>query len=1274
MKKNHSPSTNATKKYSSLNLNTVYKPNGSNRPGQNGRMLLGTVKKGVVKKAPPPTAPKPLNLPSVKKENAGYDPKIALVPASGSTWSGPDASANPSGPEAPAPIPMSQANGPVSTTVPPTAPPPGPETSPPPSSKTAWGGRGMSKPAPNTAPAPPPQMMPIRPTEDLNRWSGGGGSSGGRFGARPGSSSASSGFGGSNLQARMRGSKPVEAWPTLAPKEEEAANAAESPTSNGHSAPKESFALLESKEGDDAWADVDDEMTYDDADNLFDDKKPDSSKPHQEDRVLSAEEKRALQIAQMEIDERRREQEMQVQQMEEMKREETDAADAIRQAAKRQAEERQRQEAEAAARRKEELKKEEEEREAANNGQSVQEQFKEQALKARERRAREEEEANNDRKARADAKLQELEQKKAERVREREAAEEEVRAARSKKQQDLVDQEQRKWQTNKNVWSAPEGRSPAEDVSHDSRGSREESWRKTTDQSEDSAQPSSILKRETSRRTLWAPAQDAGGDDKSKSPRGEPRPGRGEPREKTDEQRQKEFSNKKFEKLSDLGDWREKKKDEQAKVKADQKLKREQRDKDRISKKADAKPVSQAKGEESWRKKPDEKKKEESQAKPRAEPRKKEGGSAQISLPAPKPKEEGDETEPKSPSVPSPDADADVDAEATFKIPTDSWAYMKIRKWCEHNGVFKWCEQKKIPGSKNSDNKELLLDKVRMWQEALAKGEVEPAEKSKRARGGGRQRKERDGKRDGAGRSEDPKDEDDGKKRGNRERGGARRNNRRDDETDGKGKRRGSVDAKSEEPKAAPKPPPAALLLDNQMGLQEIAGGLRVASEGGMVVVESNETCEDDSGFTTEIKKKDKKDARKEANAQQDREDKARRRTEEKENRKARQEAERTKKAAASAAAAAEKASAAAKAEEAKSAPPAPNLPQPMAQSIMQDLAGAAPVAGAAPAKPAWGGKGSNKTESSNFHDIMLEAKFKKAPPTARLVQPDSPQNFEVPAPHPPNVANSASGAIGGERKMPADVPAADPWGNTATAPPASFPQAAFGGGAFSQSPFGVDPQLHTGPFQTLTQTQGVAPPAAQFTALPSFSASGHYGNAFSAGASGLGGWGGSDGAFSAGGAQNQLPAEALSTGHHPSGWSPQPNQKAVGPNNKSDGANGSAPNAKPNAGGEKNKRNSRGGKGRGGKGRDGGKGKGAGKGQDSKDGDSGKADQGRNNNRGGRQNRRGGKADGGKGGNSHKSGDASASAPTVDAVVPNKSRRGGGGRNAKKSTAKAPE
>ena len=248
-------------------------------------------------------------------------------------------------------------------------------------------------------------MMPIRPTEDLNRWVGG--SSGGRFGGRPGGSSASTGFGGSNLQARMRGSKPVEAWPTLAPKEEEAASA-DSPTANGHSAPKESFALLESKEGDDAWADVDDEMTYDDADNLFDDKKSDSAKPHQEDRVLSAEEKRALQIAQMEIDERRREQEMQAQQVEEMKREEADAADAARQAAKRQAEERQCQEAEAAARRKEELKKEEEEREAANNGQSVQEQFKEQALKARERRAREEEEANNERKARADAKLQEL--------------------------------------------------------------------------------------------------------------------------------------------------------------------------------------------------------------------------------------------------------------------------------------------------------------------------------------------------------------------------------------------------------------------------------------------------------------------------------------------------------------------------------------------------------------------------------------------------------------------------------------------------------------------------------------------------------------------------------------------------------------------------------------------------------------------------------------------------------------------------------------------------
>lgn len=138
MKKTSSPSgnSNATKKFSSLNLNFVHKPNG--RPGtlppqsclfpqrkptlvvslsspalrvlllcgypaspaarcykasevylsagQNGRMLLGTVKKGVVKKAPPPAAPKPLNLPSQKKENAGYDPKIALVPSGSAGW------------------------------------------------------------------------------------------------------------------------------------------------------------------------------------------------------------------------------------------------------------------------------------------------------------------------------------------------------------------------------------------------------------------------------------------------------------------------------------------------------------------------------------------------------------------------------------------------------------------------------------------------------------------------------------------------------------------------------------------------------------------------------------------------------------------------------------------------------------------------------------------------------------------------------------------------------------------------------------------------------------------------------------------------------------------------------------------------------------------------------------------------------------------------------------------------------------------------------------
>jgi hypothetical protein len=343
-------------------------------------------------------------------------------------------------------------------------------------------------------------------------------------------------------------------------------------------------------------------MTYDDADNLFDDKNSESTKPSKEETVLSAEEQRALQNAQMEIDLCKREAEEQTQRIEEMKRAEADAAE---RAARRQAEDRARQEAEAAARRKEEDERAAERAAAANSAQSVQEQFKEQAQKARERRAREEEEATNERKARADAKLQELEEKKAERVRELEALQEAARAARRKEEEDrraAMAETQRKFQPNKNVWSAPERQGPTDDT-QDVRGGE---YGAPRDYGEDHIQPSSILKRETSRRTLWAPAADAV--DKKSAPRGEPRSGR-ESRDRMDEQRQKEFYNKKFEKLSSQDDWREKKRDAQAKEKADQKVKREQRDKDRNSKKPDAKSESKPKGEESWRKKPDDKKK-----------------------------------------------------------------------------------------------------------------------------------------------------------------------------------------------------------------------------------------------------------------------------------------------------------------------------------------------------------------------------------------------------------------------------------------------------------------------------------------------------------------------------------------------------------------------------------------------------------------------------------------------------------------------------------------
>jgi len=1181
MKKTSSPSgnSNATKKFSSLNLNFVHKPNG--RPGQNGRMLLGTVKKGVVKKAPPPAAPKPLNLPSQKKENAGYDPKIALVPSGSAGWNDAPPNGQPSADERTASAPMPMSNTAPATPTPSNSAPPPQETPPSsgsPAKSVAWGGRGMQKPDPTTPPAPPPQVPPpARPVADplssrfmninpagMERWS-------------------------SQSQNRLRPKPAGEQWPTLAPEEADklisgAPNTLR-PSNNG--------GLLETvnTDRDDAWADVDDEMTYDDAENLFDDAATkDGAAQDTVQETMSPEQAHAIQVMKMEakLEAEERKQEEQKREQERHLLEEAQAAAAASKAARIQEEKEQMQE---------QLRQQQAQQEpepepvtaapAPEPVKDLKTNMDSAAMSARERRQREEEERQAQQKARADAALKRLEDMK----REREKRETDEKAALLEKQkQDEAERwrhrevlkneehkEPNKWQQ-KNQWNVPERVESDNWRGGDAAGDRP------------AFAPVGIMQRDTtqSRRKLWVPENS----DKAARAGDEQRTGGKAAGERADRERQPKFLEKKF--GSDDGrNWRERATAEKEKEKEKERDDKKKRDSDK-KKDRDAKKNQPAKGEK------------KGDAKAGSKEDKSQGNKKDtaMQLPAPKPKEDDDSTEKASgePSETVPKGE---------KNPDGSWSYNKLRKYCEGNGLKKWCESQNITVKMN--DKDDLLAKHKLWAQARDKGEIPAKEPKKTRRGGGNKKENEKKKNEDAAPAEDTTTKD---KSGRKERGG--RKNRKEEPTTKPAKPKDEkAETKKEEPKAEPKPdePAKGLTLDDTRGLQDIHGGLKVGSDGGFAVVEAHEMVEDDSGFTTEVGKKEKKEKAKAEAAEQE---KARR----KEAAKAKQQ-EKEAKARAEAKA---KADAKNDADVKSSAPNAPTSPQdPMAiPSFIPESARAA-----ADAKPAWT-KPSEPLNAPNFNTVMIEQKF------------DINRGFGVPAPG-PHPGGSARAAPGAERSK----PSADPWSNPSAVPVGGFGNQStipfdngFGNG-FANSGFNSGLGLHT-----------LNSGNAQFTALPTFN-QGLFGNAFAA-TSVDAGWGApstSAPPFTPG---KELDPTAPTVANPNAEWSGA-NQKPVGNPVAGANTNGKA----DGKGGDKQNRKSRGGKGRTGKdnkaAKDHNNAKGKGKG-----GESDKT------NRGGNRQNRGGKNQS----NGSKPDKGSAS---VEASVPakNGNRRGGHHANKKANDGK---
>lgn len=539
-----------------------------------------------------------------------------------------------------------------------------------------------------------------------------------------------------------------------------------------------------------------------------------------------------------------------------------------------------------------------------------------------------------------------------------------------------------------------------------------------------------------------------------------------------------------------------------------------------------------------------------------------------------------------------------------------------------------------------------LLNKYKLWAQAKDKGEITTGDKPNKRTRQTREKSERNRKKDELSKKDETgasaEDADDGKKK--RTAKGERKNRRESPKTS-------EATPKSEEKPDVKTESKPGLTLDDQMGLQDIGVGLRVGADGGYAVVDSHETVEDDSGFTTVVGEKEKK-AQLREEAQQ----------KEKVARKQRAQEAKTKEKEAKAKAKAEaKTSSTEKKTAALPEYPSPISTQDAPLPQPQDPAAQSPAA--APAKPAWGGSKPASNEKANFTSIMLDQKFKQTFPEQRIA-------FEAPAPKDPlHPAPTGSAPVGAGRKFPGSASSDhDIWANNSAPPVASsapFSTIPFdtgvGGGGFGSNFNGAAPgapgsQAYAGSFENL-RMHTLTPQIAQFTALPSFAGSDRYNHAFSAAPGGdLDGWGSTVAdptpqQFGQQNGQAEVPV---------AGWS---DQKAVG--SRSD------PNAKPNSGkgsGDKFNKKSRGGKGRG-------KGKG---GKDNvsaapkaKENASAKPDSGKG--KGSRQNRGGKNQASNTGGKQPvakqpvaKPAADKASAP-VDAVIPAKSGIRRGGRNAKK-------